>query len=141
VVTKLARALLRACLCSWLISCFAGCNRQDADRLARVGRTTATQLSNLAGGPHGKLATGLEAMRGALGHATIDSRVAIRLEWDKDLANLDLRVLTTEPGVVRLEGKIADEKQRRRAVSLAASTLGVRQVVDALKVQEPTRGE
>ena len=140
-MTKLARALLRCCLCSLLVAGMSGCNRQDADRLARVGRTTATQLSNLAGGPHGKLATGLEAMRGALGQTTIDSRVATRLEWDRDLANLDLRVLIPESGVVRLEGKVADEKQRRRAVSLAASTLGVRQVVDALKVQQATQSE
>lgn len=138
---RFPRTLLMCGLLTLLLGSGAGCNRQDAERLERVGRTTAGSLSKLAGGPHGALATSLDAMRGAWGRSTIDSRVATRLEWDKDLASLDLHVTVTGKGVVRLEGKVNNDRQRRRAVSLAASTLGVDQVDDALSLQEADAGK
>jgi osmotically-inducible protein OsmY len=113
-----------------------GCGREHADRLARVGRLTAARLGAATGGARGKLADGLDAVRGALGEASADSRVTLRLRWDKMLAGADVHVSAAGPGVVRLEGTVADHDQRSRAVGLAESTEGVEQVIDALALRE-----
>jgi osmotically-inducible protein OsmY len=42
-----------------------------------------------------------------------------------------------EGGTVELRGEVADLEQRRRAVELARSTLGVEQVIDSLTVPAP----
>jgi hypothetical protein len=109
----------------------SGCG-QDADRLARIGRQTTVKLDNLAGGAHGKVAHGWEAIRGSWSEATLDSRVATRLHWDKHLAEVEIQVDSPSPGVVRLQGALPDVSQRTRAMEIARSTLGVEKVVDNL---------
>ena len=121
----------------WLglaLACLAaGCGK-DADCLARVGKKSAARLDAMTGGARTRLADGWEAVRGSVGEATLDSRVAVRLRWDKDLAGADLQVHSPAPGVVRLQGTVADLRQRQRAVALAQSTQGVEAVTDELKV-------
>jgi osmotically-inducible protein OsmY len=60
--------------------------------------------------------------------------VLTRLRWDKGLAGTAVQVDTPGTGVVRLQGIVADDQQRRRAVDLAESTQGVEKVVDELTV-------
>jgi osmotically-inducible protein OsmY len=60
--------------------------------------------------------------------------VLTRLRWDKGLAGTAVQVDTPGTGVVRLQGTVADDQQRRRAVDLAESTQGVEKVVDELTV-------
>jgi hypothetical protein len=114
-----------------------GCGREDVDRLGRVGRKAAAHLEQVSGGPRGKLANGWAALRGSLGETTPDSRVALRLRWDKSLAGLDLKVTSAGPGVVRLEGKVAAPEQRQRAVNLAETTEGVDKVLDEMTAPGP----
>jgi osmotically-inducible protein OsmY len=111
-----------------------GCGRDDADRLARIGKLSAAQLDGATGGARAKLTRGWEAVRGSLGESTPDARVALRLRWDKRLAGLEVRVTSPAAGVVQLEGAVASPEQRDRAVELAQSTEGVEKVVDALSV-------
>jgi hypothetical protein len=113
-----------------------GCGREDADRLGRIGRKAAARLEEATGGPRGKLANGWAAIRGSLGDTTPDSRVALRLRWDKALAGSDVRVTSPVPGTIRLQGKVASLDQRQRAVGLAETTEGVEKVVDELSLAE-----
>jgi osmotically-inducible protein OsmY len=111
-----------------------GCGREDIDRLGRVGNKAAAKLEAMTGGARGKLVNGLVALRGSLSETTLDSRVALRLRWDKALAGIDFEVALVTPGVVRLRGTVADEEQRRKAIGIAQDTEGVEKVVDELKL-------
>ncbi|SRR5260370_32767159 len=112
-----------------------GCSSQDSEGLKRVCHKATERGQDLTGGSHSKLATTWQALRGSAGANAIDSRVAIRLSWDKTLAAADIRVTVSEPGVVKLEGTITDQGQRGRAVELAKATQGVTDVVDALEIK------
>jgi osmotically-inducible protein OsmY len=126
-------------MAAWLTLAFlaGGCSREDTDRLGRVGRLTAAKLEAATGGAQGKIVSGWQALRGSLGDTTPESRVFLRLHWDKMLAGLHVRVTATDPGVVRLEGTVASFDQRSRAVGLAHTTEGVQEVIDALTVGKP----
>ena len=109
-----------------------GCGGQDVDRVGRICTLTTAKVEDMAGGSHGKLANGWQAMCGALSDTTPEARVAVRLHWDKQLADADIQVQAAGPGVVRLQGTVADATQHQRANELAESTQGVEQVVNEL---------
>jgi osmotically-inducible protein OsmY len=113
-----------------------GCGREDVDRLGRIGRKAAARLEEATGGPRGKLANGWAALRGSLADTTPDSRVQLRLRWDKSLAGADVHVSAPVSGTVRLQGRVANLDQRQRAVGLAETTQGVEKVLDELTVSE-----
>ena len=119
-------------LCLALACAAAGCG-QDADCLARVGTKSAAKLGAMTGGARARLSDGWQAVRGSVGEATLNSRVAVRLRWDKELAGADVQVQSPAPGVIRLRGTVANLAQRQRAVALARSTQGVEVVTDELK--------
>jgi osmotically-inducible protein OsmY len=120
-----------------LLLAVCGCGREDADRLARVGRKTAAKFADVTAGARGKLSSGWQAVRGSLSDTTTDSRVVLRLRWEKALAGAEIQVQAPSPGVIHLQGTVADLDQRRRAVSLAESTQGVEKVVDEMTVSGP----
>ena len=119
-----------------LLGLACGCKGDDRDTLARITQKTAARLQTLAGGADGRLAASLQAVRGAFNDAAPDGRAALRLRWDRYLAEGDVRVRPAGPGVVRLEGSVPDDEHRRRAVELARSTLGVERVIDRLTVSK-----
>jgi osmotically-inducible protein OsmY len=110
-----------------------GCG-EDVDRLERLCGQAAGKAEAAAGGTHGRLSAGVLAVRGTFSDASPECRVGVRLRWDKALAGADVQVKTEKPGVVRLEGTVADAAQQQRAIELAESTQGVEQVVNALTV-------
>ncbi len=111
-----------------------GCGGQDVDRLGRICTMAAGKFNEMAGGAHGKLANGWDAVFGAISETAPEARVSARLRWDKALEKADIQVLQTGPGVVRLQGNVIDEAQQQRAVELAESTQGVEQVVNDLVI-------
>jgi osmotically-inducible protein OsmY len=116
------------------LACVGGCAKSDAERLSRIAHKSGEKLDRLTGGVRGKVAGGWHAARGSLGEATLDSRVATRLKWDKLLADGDIQVKTTAPGVVELTGTVGNEEQRRHALQLANETDGVTSVTDSLQI-------
>jgi osmotically-inducible protein OsmY len=120
-------------LCGGLLALVAGCNGNDVDSLGRVGRKIVTGVEDAAGGSQSKLATGFQALRGSLGESTVDARVALRLRWDKELAQAPILVHLISPGVVQLDGDVAEPALRKRALELAESTRGVDRVIDNLE--------
>jgi osmotically-inducible protein OsmY len=111
-----------------------GCSK-DADRLARVVGKTAAKFDGVTEGLRDKLNNGWGAVRGSVSEASLDSRVALRLRWDTDMAGADVAVHLVGPGAVELTGGVADLTQRRRAVELAHTTAGVESVIDRLRVE------
>jgi hypothetical protein len=68
----------------------------------------------------------------------VQGRVYGRLRWDKALADEPIDVEIQQTDTVVLTGRVPDEKTRQKAVRLAKDTVGVRDVVDRLRV-EPRR--
>jgi len=110
----------------------AGCDGQDADRLAKIGRKAADKLQAQTGGDPGRGADSLQSIRGGLGEFALDAKVSARLRWDKELDGIPIQVGAVGAGVVKLSGKVPTFEARQRAVQLANSTTGVSKVIDEL---------
>jgi osmotically-inducible protein OsmY len=108
-----------------------GCDGQDAERLARVGRKVADRAEAVAADTDGRLGPRWHALL-AQSEGTLEGRVSRRMRWDQALAGAEIEVTATG-GVVELKGKVQDLAQRRRAVELTSSTVGVEQVKDNLE--------
>ncbi len=109
---------------------FVGCDRSDADKLARVGWKVTEKVQALVpdrtpfGGPlPGARQPGLE------------DRVRERFKFDRYLTAQPIEV-TAEGGGVRLRGQVDDEVLKRRAVEIAESTVGVEKVIDEIAVMK-----
>lgn len=111
-----------------------GCG-DDVDRLGRVFDKTAAKFEGATESLRDKLRNGCGAVNGAINETSLDSRVALRLHWDKDLDGVEVQVHLTGPNAVELTGLVADLKQQRRAVELAQSTSGVERVLDRLTLE------
>ena len=51
-----------------LVTLLCGCSSEDADQLTRVARKAVRKLEVAAGGSHGRLLSGYQAIRGAKGY-------------------------------------------------------------------------
>lgn len=127
-----------------LILTLAGCSGQDVDRLGRVCLKAAGKFDSLTGGSRGKLAMTWNAVRSSWTDG-IDSRVLMRVRWEKTLADLEIEAEVVEPGVVRLKGAVPEEF-KQRILDIAQNTQGVEKVVDemippAISAEEPKKEE
>jgi hyperosmotically inducible protein len=113
-----------------------GCSNQDAEQLARIGRKAVSKMEDAAGGSRGRVVTGYQAIRGSLCDATLDSRVATRMHWEKTLEDSEIEVQLISPGTIKLLGRVPDFPQKQRAQEVAQSTVGVTQVVNELVVAQ-----
>jgi osmotically-inducible protein OsmY len=109
----------------------AGCNRQDTEALTRIGQKVQSRTEAVTG----DLKNTAAASWHIIGDSGVESRVAARLRWDKELAGAAIDVLSSGSGV-ELRGRVATFEQRRRAVMLAESTTGVEGVQDSLVESE-----
>ena len=117
----------------WLCLAFAsaGCNGEDADRLARVYHRTAARFEDESAGTREKLSRGWHSLQGdPLAAASLRDRVAARLRLDRALAEAAIEV-DADGDVITLRGEVG-AAQRRRAVDLAETTIGVEKVVNEL---------
>jgi osmotically-inducible protein OsmY len=122
------RAMKTLLLVVGLVLLAAGCNREDSQRLARVGKKIVTKAEQMTGGAQERLVGGLQNVQDGTGLA---ARVAARLRWDVSVAEADIAV-KSEGNVVELRGNAETLLQRRRAVELAETTIGVGRVVDLI---------
>ncbi|MFL5245191.1 MAG: BON domain-containing protein [Gemmataceae bacterium] len=114
----------------------SGCDHEEVDRVNRVGQKVSERCQSAITGGENSLSAGLEAMRTNWNEAAVDTRVSLRLRWEKSLADAAIKVSVTE-GVVELKGTIVNESQRQTAVSMAKSTVGVENVKDEMTVAAP----
>ena len=120
-----------------LASLALGCNSDDTAHLGRLGRLVGGQIERMTVDPNSKLVKGWHSLRDGCEDAGLDGRVSLRLRWEKVLAEVPIQVKATGD-LVELRGMVADLSQRRRAVELAESTVGVQKVIDALEL--PAQG-
>ena len=76
---------------------------------------------------------GVHKTRDSVHSMGVMSRVYGRLHWDKALHSSTLTV-KVEDGVVTLQGAVPTQAAKRKAVTLAAETVGVAKVIDELTV-------
>jgi osmotically-inducible protein OsmY len=114
-----------------------GCQQKDADQLGRVARKAAEKVQAAAGGAQEPLNSGVQLMKANIDELSPESRVAVRLRWDKDLSSAPIKVKAVG-GVVELRGSVATNELKQRAVMLAKSTIGVEKVSDGLEVMGTT---
>ncbi|MGE3803463.1 MAG: BON domain-containing protein [Gemmataceae bacterium] len=114
---------------------FLGCNDQDTQRLAEVGRVTARRLEELTGGSPDRVRARLASVSGQLDDAPVDRRVAVRIRWDKLMKDAFVNVQAAE-NQIELTGTVTSDEQRRRAVEIAEATDGVTAVIDKIEVKE-----
>jgi BON domain len=110
----------------------AGCEGQDADRLAKIGRKVVDRLEMRATGGSARLPDSLQSIRGGIGEFAVDAKVSARLRWDKELEAASIQVGAVGGGAVKLTGTVPNFEARRHAVHLARTTTGVSNVVDEL---------
>ena len=122
---------MRRAWCGLLLVLLAGCNRQDTEALARIGKRIAARAEALTGDVRSSAACGWQGPQ----ESGVEGRVAARLRWDKQLPDTAIEVVPAGAGV-ELRGKVRNLEQRRRAVMLADSTAGVEGVKDSLVESE-----
>jgi osmotically-inducible protein OsmY len=118
----------------WVLGSLAltglGCSKGDTERLAGVGRKITEVLEVTT---NDRLDTGWQSFRANMKESGLNARVSTRLRWDKLLADTPIDV-DASGGIVTLSGSVSNLDQRRRAVALAESTLGVEKVVDLIEM-------
>jgi hypothetical protein len=123
----------------WLLAglvAAAGCTREDAGRLARVGRKGLDRARAALATVTCDLPADWQSGAEGLQDGGLDLRVSARLRWDKTLAAIPIEVKSSG-GVVELRGKVQGLTQRRRAVEIAETTAGVEKVSDLLQTEAP----
>jgi osmotically-inducible protein OsmY len=106
---------------------FAGCNRQDTEALTRIGKKVQHRTEVLTGA----IKTNAASSWHAVGDPGIEVRVAVRLRWDAELTGAAIEV-HMQGNVIQLRGTVQSLEQRRRAIMVAETTLGVESVTDEL---------
>lgn len=117
-----------------LLGVLPGCGNNDVEQLHKIGQKSISNLLAASGGSRGKLASTYNSVQGALNETSLDSRVGVRLAWDRELSETQIEIQVVSPGVVRLTGLVPQPVHRQRAYDLARSTLGVNQVMNEISV-------
>lgn len=116
----------------------AGCTDRDAQRIGQVSGKAFDRASAFTEHAGQRIGLSLPSGSSPSGRAHPDPvelslRVSYRLQWDQVLEGSSIKV-HADRGVVSLTGAVTDDVQRRRAMDLAQSTLGVERVQDALEI-------
>jgi osmotically-inducible protein OsmY len=117
----------------------AGCTQQDTECLARMGRKFLDRSQAAADSLRGQVEGDLKGVPRppvTLGpDASLKEKVEARLRFDALLADAKIEVQVTGSSV-ELKGTVKNEAQRRQAGDIVSTTVGVKTVDDALKVEE-----
>lgn len=100
-----------------------------------VGRAVKQGFQNTGQAIQG----GFQKTRTGVHNMEIVSRIYSRLHWDKALTTSNIELEVQAGGVAILTGIVPDGAAKTKALSLAADTVGVIQVVDQLTVAALTR--
>ena len=111
----------------------AGCNRQDAECLSRIGRKVAAHTKHNAGDLGSKLEV---SWPGAKREPTLQEKIQDRLRWENTLTDVTFEVVVKDKEV-ELKGTVKTPQQRLRAIELAETMVGVDRVTDSITVREP----
>ncbi len=87
----------------------------------------------------GQLRETFEQIRAKVEQLSVAGRVYARVHWDKALSAASISVEVNKEGVATLSGTVASEAAKTKAGELTADTVGVKQVVNRLKVVPTSR--
>jgi hypothetical protein len=116
-----------------LLALPAGCNRQDAECLSRVGRKVAAHTRNSTGDVGAKFDL---SWAGGKREPSLQEKIHERLRWENTLTDVALEVHVKDKEV-ELKGIVKTPQQRQRAIELAETLVGVDKVHDAMTLREP----
>jgi hyperosmotically inducible periplasmic protein len=100
----------------------------------RVGESVDRGLTNLGQ----RIRKTWAEFRKSVDELSVQGRVYGRLHWDKAIGSAPIEITVQNENVVTLSGSVPTEAARRKAVSLANDTVGVRQVIERLTVAATT---
>ena len=114
-----------------LLALPAGCNRQDAECLSRVGRKVAAHTRNSTGDIGSKLDV---SWAGARREPSLQEKIQDRLRWENTLTDVTIEVQVKDKEV-ELKGTVKTPQQRQRAIELTETLVGVDKVNDSITVE------
>lgn len=120
-----------------LVIFVAGCDDKELQTLQRVSDRALEKVGALAQDAQAKVSFPLAHPPLAEikpPEPDLAERVSKRLQWDRYLSSLAIKV-TAEKDAVVLQGDVATDEQRRRALLLAESTTGVPKVSDQMQIK------
>jgi osmotically-inducible protein OsmY len=109
-----------------------GCNHNDTEGLARIGRKLAAKAKARADDMGSKLDLPRIGVRR---DPSLQEKVQDRLRWEKSLADIAFEV-NVKDKEVELKGAVNNHLQRQRAIDLAESVVGVEKVNGLIQVRE-----
>ncbi len=123
---------MRKCLLFAVALLGLGCSSQDSEILAQVFHRTTEKVEKAAGGNINHFANRLQST--ATPTIGLAERVQTRLKWDRYLDGLQITVEDKAPGIVLVRGEMPDIAKKQRVIDLTRSTMGVKDLVDELKL-------
>ena len=135
-MSKLVKAALAIGIVAATTAVLPAQERSEQDGFGeRLGRTLDRGLDELGQ----ELRQGWSQIRSTVDRLGVQGRVYGRLRWDKAIAGASIDVQVEGEDVVVLSGSVPKESARKKAIELAHDTVGVREVVDKLRVEAPKR--
>lgn len=135
-MSKLIKAALAIGIVAATTAVLPAQERSEQDGFGeRIGRTLDRGLDELGQ----ELRQGWSQIRSTVDRLGVQGRVYGRLRWDKAIAGSAIDVQVEGEDVVVLSGSVAKDSARKKAVELANDTVGVREVVDKLRVEPAKR--
>jgi hypothetical protein len=135
-MSKLIKAALAIGIVAATTAVLPAQERSEQDGFGeRLGRTLDRGLDELGQ----ELRQGWAQIRSTVDRLGVQGRVYGRLRWDKAIAGASIDVQVEGEDVVVLSGSVPKESARKKAIELANDTVGVREVVDKLRVEPPKR--
>ena len=127
------RVGLRWLLLGAIAAC--GCEQRDQECLTRVARKLLEKSLDLSVATRQRLVREFPALSAAWEGPSVEARVESRLRADKRLAGTAI-VVKAAQAEIELTGKVSTPEQKKTAIELAESTVGVDKVTDTLAVEE-----
>jgi hypothetical protein len=106
-----------------------------AEKLDEAGRQLKQGLERGFGTARDAVRESFSRTRDRVNDMNVEARVYGRLHWDKLLTTSSLTLSVEARGIVTLRGAVPSADAKKRAVELAADTVGVSRVIDQLVIQ------
>jgi osmotically-inducible protein OsmY len=110
---------------------FCGCNRHDAEALARIGKKIGASAKANAGDVGAKIDLSWAGKR----EPSLQEKIQDRLRFENTLTEITFEV-SVKDKEVELKGTVKNASQRQRAIELAETVAGVERVNDLVTVKD-----
>ncbi len=108
-----------------------GTAEQIGEAIDHAARVASRRAKNLGA----NVEAALKRARSEIQNFGVEARITGRLTWDKELQGSHIELDVNDQGVAVLRGTVPTAAARLKAGGLTLDTIGVRRVVDELKVE------